>query len=234
MPKTIIVGRGRSKATQRIEITDPTVSREHCHLIDNGDGTFTLLNISKQGTIVEGKQVLKTKVNPNTLITLSPTTSVRVADLLPLPKQPPKQPNPPKPDDKAYDISHLEVVWDTYHNTLLDIQLRQRNVNLLRSASPMFTIGSGAIAGLAKSMEWGGAIFEVTIVLTIVGLGLMAYSFLKGLNDNSIQEKEEANDRFMRHYVCPNSECRHFLGNQPYKLILQHKKCPWCKSKFQA
>lgn len=126
------------------------------------------------------------------------------------------------------------MVWDTYHNTLLDIQIRQRNINLLRSASPMFTIGSGAIAGLAKSMEWGDAIFEVTIVLTIVGLGLMAYSFLKGLNDNSIQEKEEANDRFMRHYVCPNPECRHFLGNQPYKLILQHKKCPWCKSKFQA
>ena len=38
----------------------------------------------------------------------------------------------------------------------------------------------------------------------------------------------------MRHYVCPNPECRHFLGYQPYKLILQHKKCPWCKSKFQA
>ena len=59
---TIIVGRGRSKATQRIEITDPTVSREHCWLTDNGDGTWTLQNKSAQGTFVDGKQVLKTKV----------------------------------------------------------------------------------------------------------------------------------------------------------------------------
>ena len=225
---TIIVGRGRSKATQRIEISDPTVSREHCHLTDNGDGTYTLQNVSPQGTIVDGKQVVKTTVTPSTRITLSPTTTVSVADLLPLPKQ------QPKPELKTYDISHLEEVWNTYHNTNLNIQIRQRNINLLRSASPMFTIGSGAIATLAKTMGWGDAIFGVTIVFTVVGLGLMVYSFLKGLNDNSILEKEKAAERLMHDYVCPNPDCHHYMGNQPYKVIRQHKKCPWCKSQFKA
>ena len=84
---TIIVGRGRSKATQRIEITDPTVSREHCWLTDNGDGTYTLQNKSLQGTFVNGRQLVKTIVEADDKITLSASTTVKVADLLPL-KQP--------------------------------------------------------------------------------------------------------------------------------------------------
>lgn len=166
---TIIVGRGRSKATQRIEITDPTVSREHCWLTDNGDGTYTLLNKSQQGTVVNGNRVMKTIVTPNTYITLSGTTTLKVADLLPLaapspaprqapsfaPRQAPSSPPRPvqKPSTPTYSIAHLEAVWDDYHETLLDIQRRQRTTTLLRSASPMFTLGSGALAALANRMK---------------------------------------------------------------------------------
>lgn len=234
---TIIVGRGRSKATQRIDISDPTVSREHCWLTDNGDGTYTLLNKSQQGTVVNGNQVVKTRVTPDTLITLSPTTTVRVADLLPL-KQPksPEQPVRPAPQNpappKEYSIEPLKAVWEDYHNTLLDIQLRQRKINLWRSASPMFTIGSGALATLAKTMGWSDAIFTITSVMTGMGLLLMAYCFYKGFTDNSIKEKEEATEKFTRRYICPNPKCRHFMGNQSYTIVKQNKCCPWCKSKF--
>lgn len=219
---TIIVGRGRSKATQRIEITDPTVSREHCRLTDNGDGTYMLENVSQQGTFVDGKEVIRTSVTPETKIKMGNLT-VKVADLLPL------QPEAPK----EYSLQPLKAVWDTYHNTLLDIQKRQRTINQLRSASPMFTLGSGAIASLAKALDWSEVIFFVTILLTIVGLGLMAYCFVKGLKDKSIEEREEATERFTRDYVCPNPDCRHFMGNQSYDLLVrQNKSCPYCKCKF--
>lgn len=218
---TIIVGRGRSKATQRIEITDPTVSREHCRLTDNSDGTYTLENVSEQGTCVDGKDVIRTFVTPETKIKMGNLT-VMVADLLPL------QPTPPK----EYSLLPLKTVWDTYHNAQLDIQKRQRSINQLRSASPMFTFGSGAIASLAKALDWSDVIFVVTIMMTIVGLGLMAYCFVKGLKDKSIEEREEATDRFTRDYVCPNPECRHFMGNQSYNLLRQNKSCPYCKCAF--
>ena len=236
---TIIVGRGRSKATQRIEITDPTVSREHCWLTDNGDGTWTLQNKSQNGTFVNGKQIVKTKVTPDTYIKLSETTIVKVADLLPIPQKPVTPPPAPTPsaahkpkEVPTYSIRHLEKVWKDYHDKQLEIKNRQRSINQLRSASPIFTIGSGAIATMAKTMGWDEGIFTFTIVLTIVGLVLMVYSFVKGYNDNSIEEQEKATEDFQHRYVCPNPECRHFMGNQPYRLIRQNKTCTWCKCKY--
>lgn len=244
---TIIVGRGRSKATQRIEITDPTVSREHCWLTDNGDGTYTLLNKSQQGTVVNGNRVMKTIVTPNTYITLSGTTTLKVADLLPLaapspaprqapspaPRQAPSSPPRPvqKPSTPTYSIAHLEAVWDDYHETLLDIQRRQRTTTLLRSASPMFTLGSGALAALANRMKCD-EVFWITAILAGIGIVLMIFSFFKGLIDNSIDEKEEATELFNSYYVCPNPKCHHFMGNQAYQIVSQHKNCPWCKCKF--
>lgn len=240
---TIIVGRGRSKATQRIDINDPTVSREHCWLTDNGDGTYTLLNKSQQGTFVDGRKVIKTIVTPETYITLGEATTLKVSDLLPLKvekSQPsptsssPKQPAPPQqPKAPEYSISHLRRIWDDYHDKLLEIQKNQRNINQLRSASPMFTLGSGAIATIAKTLGWSDAIFGLTIIMTIIGLGLMVYSFIKGYNDRSIEEREEAKEQFTHKYVCPNPKCNHFLGEQSYHIIRQHKNCPWCKCIFK-
>ena len=224
---TIIVGRGRSKATQRIEITDPTVSREHCWLTDNGDGTYTQQNKSLQGTFVNGRQVVKTIVEADDKITLSASTTVKVADLLPL-----KQPAQGGKIVEEYSIAHLKDVWDEYHDTLLDIQVRQRKLNMYRSASPMFTIGSGAIATLAKTMGWGDAIFVVTLMMTAIGLMLMVFSFVNGFRDNSIEKREAATEKFNSEYVCPNPKCHHFMGAQSYHIIRQNKNCPWCKCKF--
>lgn len=222
---TIIVGRGRSKATQRIEINDPTVSREHCWLTANGDGTYTLQNKSSQGTFIDGRKVLKTQVTSDTIIKLSETTSVKVADLLPLPQA--DQPNVPE-----FSLLPLKVVWEDYHNKQLEIKKNQRSIALFRSASPLFTLGSGSVATLAKTMGWGDTIFGLTVVMTIIGLLLMVYSFIKGYNDKSIEETEKATEIFQSKYVCPNPKCHHFMGNYPYNLVRQNKSCPWCKCKF--
>lgn len=243
----IIVGRGRSKATQRIEINDPNVSREHCRLRDNGDGTYTLENVSSLGTMVDGRKVVKATVKPNTLIQLSPNTTVRVSDLLPLQgasaspagqAQGAAQQAAPKPAAAApgaapvetVSILPLQAIWNEYHNTQMEIKQRQRLVGQLRGASPIFTMGSGSIAALAKSMEWGSGILGLTTTLTVIGLILMIYSFVKGYKDDSIEATERATDLFQHKYVCP--KCGHFMGNQPYHLIRQNKACPWCKCKF--
>lgn len=233
--KTIIVGRGRRKATQRIEINDPMVSREHCTLSDNGDGTYTLQNKSPQGTFVDGRQIVRTQVKADTVIKLSESTSVKVADLLPL-KPTSESANSlsqqPSATVPAYSLLPLQEVWDEYHAKLLGIKHNQRKLGLLRSASPMFTLGSGAIATLAKTMGWADGIFGLTIVLTAIGMLLMVYSFIRGIKDKSIEETEKATEEFQSKYVCPNPDCRRFMGNQPYNLVRQNKNCPWCKCKY--
>lgn len=216
----IIVGRGRSKATQRVEINDPYVSREHCWLTENGDGTYTLENKSPYGTFVDGCQVLKTLVTKDTIIKLSPNSSYKVADLLPI-------------ETKEFSIKPLEAVWNEYHDKMLEIQRRQRDVNLLRSASPIFTLGSGAIATTAKSLDWSDVIFGITIVLTIIGLLLMIYCFVVSYTDNSIESREVANEKFMNNYICPNPDCKHFMGNQSYLVLRQNKSCPYCRCKLK-
>lgn len=242
---TIIVGRGRSKATQRIDISDPTVSREHCWITGNDDGTYTLENKSPQGTFVDGRQILKTRVTLDTYIKLSETTTIKVADLIPQQEDAEQAPQT-KPhiasqnkhavsnDVAEYSILHLKGVWDEYHTKQLEIQKKQRNINLLRSASPMFTLGSGTIATLAKTLGWGDSIFGLTIIMTIIGMGLMVYSFIKGFNDKSIEERERATELFTRDYICPNPDCNHFMGNLSYHIIRQNKNCPWCKCKYNA
>ena len=196
-----------------------------------------------------GRSVMKTIVTPNTYIAPSGTTPLKVADLLPLaaaspapqqapsfaPRQAPSSPPRPvqKPSTPTYSIAHLEAVWEDYHETLLDIQRRQRTTTLLRSASPMFTLGSGALAALAKVIDKDGdAFFYVALALMAIGFILMFFSFFKGLSDNSIDEKEEATELFNSYYVCPNPKCHHFMGNQAYQIVSQHKNCPWCKCKF--
>ena len=225
----IIVGRGRSFATQRVEIDDPEVSRKHCVLTDNGDGSYTLENKSPNGTYVDGLKVLKTRVTKETVIKLSKNTAYSVAELLPLPQSQPK----PTPEPESFSIKPLEAVWDEYHDKLLEIQLRQRNINMLRGASPIFTLGSGAIAGVAKSMEWGDVVFGITIVMTVIGLLLMVYCFVVSFADKSIEKREAATDELTQKYVCPNPDCKHFMGNQPYKVLRQSKTCPWCKCKLK-
>ena len=51
----IIVGR---KGTQRTSITDVSVSREHCKLSLNVNGTYTLENLSINGTFVDDVNVV--------------------------------------------------------------------------------------------------------------------------------------------------------------------------------
>lgn len=226
----ILIGK---QGNQRIPITDEYVSRKHCKLTSNGDGSFTLENLSQNGTFVQGRKILKTKVSSDTIIQLGPNFIVKVADLIPL----------SYPDTgavtnhsaqliKEYSLKPLQKVWEEYDNRLTAIQQEQKTTALLRSASPMFTLGSGAIAGLARGMGWGDEIFSVTIIMTVIGLALMVYSFWKGYKDNSIDERKEATKYLQDHYLCPNPDCRHFVGMKDYNILRQDKTCPYCKCKY--
>lgn len=211
----IIVGR---QGSQRMQITDITVSRKHCKLTPIGDGKYTLENLSQSGTYVEGNNILKTTVTANTIIRLGSSFSVKVEDLI--------------PQIPIYSIAPLKDVWNNYHDTLMKIQKEQRTIGLLRSASPIFTLGSGSISMFSRSLGLDESVMYITMAMTFIGLLLMVYSFYKSYKEDSMTLREKATEDFQNKYICPNPKCQHFMGNQPYNILRQNKNCPYCKSQF--
>jgi pSer/pThr/pTyr-binding forkhead associated (FHA) protein len=113
----IIVGR---KGQQRAAITDLSVSREHCKLTSNADGTYLLENLSANGTYVDGRSVVRSVVTADTVIQLGATFKIIVKDLLPVTQQktnPAVSQTPPvDPRQKEYELKfrQLKNVYDKY------------------------------------------------------------------------------------------------------------------------
>lgn len=125
----------------------------------------------------------------------------------------------------SFNIAHLEVVWNDYHDELRDLREKQKRVNLIRTGCGVFT--SCAFICIA--------IFgKVGYILTGIGVIGNIYSFFGLKNDNTMDEQERITERFQERYVCPNPECNKFLGNISYKLMKKQYSmhCPYCKSEF--
>lgn len=225
----IIVGK---QGNQKIAITDSSVSRKHCKLTEQPDGTYILEDLnSTNGTFVGGKSVIRTVVTRDTIIQLGGYYSAKVDDLVGakfvqqpqqpfIPQQPKTEPKPqPVPE---FSIYKLQRIWDDYQNVLEEIKNRQKGVNNLRMIAPLFTMASGA---LSCFMPGAG------VPLLVVGLCLTAYAFLKSSKDNSDEERKEALEKFQSNYVCPNPKCGKSLSQSP-KILLINKTCPYCKCKF--
>lgn len=237
---------GRQGTNQKITILDRTVSRQHCKLTPQSDGTYLLENISANGTFVDGRSVVKTVVTKDTTIQLGPSYKVKVADIVviepnPIPSsgnsanvatpkpQSPQSPNPePVPE---FSVRTLQYIWDEYQRELDEIKEKQKSITLLRTSAPLFTMGSAALAGLAKSCDWDTSILTLSSILTFVGLILMVYAFIKSSKDDSEDRRKEALEKFQSHYVCPNPKCGHTHVQSP-KILLQNKTCPYCRCKY--
>ncbi|MCQ2237895.1 MAG: FHA domain-containing protein [Bacteroidaceae bacterium] len=235
---TIIVGRGRSKATQRIEINDPTVSREHCWLSDNGDGTYTLQNKSQQGTFVDGRQVLKTNVRPETELTLG-SFKVKVADLLPLQPQSSPSPTPvsnpaptptpkptPKPEPPTFSLRPLETIWNNYDRQRLEIQEESA-----KRANQQRVQGIVSMLGMALGLLPIPVVFRAICVLASLFLGI--YFFMQGQSTTSVQRQlHDLDEEYASKYKCPNPACGRPLGNMAYRNVRYQKQCPACSCKY--
>lgn len=234
----IIIGR---KGTQRTPITDTTVSREHCKLTINADGTYTLENLSINGTFVNGNSIIRTVVTPDTILRLGANFSVAVRDLLPLqaanikPRQAQQQ-NPLQqfakpavdPNQERYEMEFrkLKSVYEKYTEDKLAIQKEAGMTNFYRmlpmTLMAIVSLGAACIPGL-------GAIAPV---IAVVGLGLLVFSLFKSYNGNRDNPKklEALNKQFMIDYVCP--KCGNFLGFIPYENLENKSTCNFCKCKW--
>lgn len=135
----------------------------------------------------------------------------------------------------TYNISHLEKIWNDYHEADLAIKDKQHKMGLQQRIPIFFTIGAGALTSVAWSLGWGEWIRIVSICLTGIGLLLMIYFFIQSSKFNPVRELDKLRETFQRKYICPNPECKRFLGNYSYSMMKNQFKmeCPFCHSRFK-
>ncbi|MBD5357598.1 MAG: FHA domain-containing protein [Bacteroides sp.] len=233
----IIIGR---HGTQRTPITDPTVSRQHCKLTINDDGSYTLENLSASGTKVDGQNIIRTTVTLNSHIQLGPTFSATLIELIGMPSsnsnagsepnsmtgnQPgQRQSAPPKQDVKIFNISHLKHVWDEFNQTNIGKANEQRKVNLTRTGLGIFTM-----CAMPTIFFFG----PVGYALTAIGVLGNLYSFVGLKNAETPEDRQRRQDAFDDAWVCPNPTCGKTIPAKNYRLLVRnHQCCPYCKCKY--
>lgn len=131
-----------------------------------------------------------------------------------------------------YSISHLERVWDDYHEGDLALQKRQNAISLLSSIPLFFSMGAGALGGISGQMGWPDWVKGITLTMSLIALLVFIYGLYLRFTSHHIEKREELKDKLMRDYVCPNPKCHRFLNMQPFKLLKQNKKCPYCQCEW--
>jgi hypothetical protein len=135
---------------------------------------------------------------------------------------------------KKYNISHLEDVWNDFHNKNMELKKRARRQALMSRVPMFFTMGGGAVSAVSMALGWPESVKSLCVTMTVLGVIIMIYTFVKSKNDTSLEESEEIAEEFQERYICPNPDCNKFLGNWSYKLMKKQYSmhCPYCKCEF--
>ncbi len=201
-----------------------SVSRSHCRLQVDGE-KMTISNISDQNSLFINGLEYKTKVIAKTdLIELGAEHyRLDVPGVLALFKKAPSANAAEEP--KTYNISHLKHIWDDYSDRKITMQQEERTFGTIRSVTGILT----PIGLLCSFLPELANLRLLTIALTVI-LGLVFLYIQLGRSKEIPVMQKKMEEDFQDVYVCPH--CKHFLGNQSYKLVLRNGGCPKCKSKF--
>ena len=207
----IIIGRN---GTQKTPISDRTVSREYCKVTDNGDGTFTIENLSEAGTTIDGRNIIRAKATLNSRIQLGQSYSATLMELIcntshikpsdtstrtvkaptSIKTNRPSQNN----EVKTFNISHLRRVWEDFNQTNIEMADHQRKINLIRSGLGIFTMFA-----MPTIYFWG----PIGYGLTAIGVLGNIYSFAGMRYAETAEDRQRRQDAFDDAWVCPNPDC---------------------------
>lgn len=221
----IIIGR---KGTQKTQITDPTVSREHCKVTVNGDGTFTIENLSQSGTKVDGRDIIRSTVTQDSVIQLGQSFKATLRELIgnvsTSSKITPQQSATAAKEVPTFCINHLRDIWNAYDDANTELAEKNRSMNLIRTAAPIFTIGAAAVSKF----------FPYAWILTGFGVMATGYGFLGMKNSETPKQRKERQEEFEEKWICPNPKCGKYLPKVSYKQLIRNYSftCPYCKCKY--
>jgi len=125
------------------------------------------------------------------------------------------------------DINPLKTVWETYETDSMALQIAERKFNTLRSLTGLITMVAIALSiATGGRGNWYILLYAFAIIVSLI-------FFVKAYRDASKipQKRQELNRKFQHDYVCPH--CKHFMGNQPYDILVQNGSCPYCRKQFK-
>lgn len=228
--KTITIGR---TGTQKTPIDDKTVSREHCKVTDNGDGTFTVENLSQNGTKIDGRDIIRATARLDSRIQLGRSFSATLEELIGYAQKANASQAAPKTQQsqttrqnevKTFSISHLRRVWEDFNQTNIEMADKQRKINLTRAGFGIFSM-----CAMLLIFFFG----PVGYVLTAIGVLGNIYSFVGMRNAETAEERQHRQDAFDEEWICPNPECGRTLLAKNYRMLVRnHQFCPYCKCKY--
>ncbi len=217
----------RAQVLRGSEVFSPSVSQEHFMLETTDGQEFVLTNLNEDNvTYVDFVPVMKYHMQKKLPIFLGADKQFfdwnAIKPLLP----------------KSVDISHLQAVWDGYKAEEMRIKVLMGKNNAWKMLSgilsPILMFGGFMLPSLfgydLNSKE--GMIIRLLCILPVVLIGgfFMWKSFKDAERFPMMQQ--ELVEKFQRAYVCPNPECGHFFGNQPYSVLSRSPGCPKCKARF--
>ncbi len=219
----------------------------HAKITVNQNGDMVLTNMKPENvTYVNGSEIVSKRILPSSTIELGKDRfRINLAVVIEAAKKlvNPGTDNQGGVGQTIFNIKHLERVWNDYQEELRRIQEEQRKRQLYARLPMFFTMGGGAISFVLSFMlgdNYKGEIQILSGVLVVVGVILLAYSFMKSKKDTALEDRERATEKFQDDYVCPNPDCNKFLGNISYKLLKKQYRsikdqkihCPHCGCEY--
>ena len=188
-----------------------SVSQEHVRVTIGDDGSLVLTNLNPENdTYVNHRAVERKRISEGDRIVLGGEHYRLSWDML--------KPFIPK----MVDISALEQMWKDYQEQRLQMQIRERRFNTLRSATgliTMFAVVLGAVTGRDNPLFMG--LYIAAGVISLVFF-VIAYSASSKIPLRQNQLTEDVKHR----YKCP--ACGALLTLQDYDMLRQTKGCPHC------
>ena len=229
--KTAIVGSPNS-VPSCVSRCQPDLGIAHCSIDIDKDGKMVITNLKQLNiTYVGGSQVVSKSLDENSDVELGANKYKLPISLV---LQTAQKIVSPKPSAPELSLLPLKAVWDNYCQEEQRIRQGIKERQDFARIPPIFTSSAGLLTALTIVIEgvpnW---IRAIGVMFTFIGIIMFIIMYVLAKRDNSQKELEALNDKLIDDYVCPNPACHHFMGKQPYKVLKQNKKCPFCGCKYK-
>lgn len=200
-----------------------TVSRQHCKLVVETDGSYTLINLKPANiTYVNGQDVMRKRVVTDDIIELGSDrfhldlqlVINKIADQLPM---------------TPVSLSCLEEIWENYQKEKVELQIQRNKSAVIQSVTTILSLLSGACGLILDGPIAKNILITVAVVLAIYFF-IIRYRNVR----KEAYKLKEFEDQFKQNYVCPCG-CGRFLGYIEYKqLVITQKNCHVSKRPYST
>lgn len=213
----MIINIGKA-ADNDMVIDNTSVSRAHARISSDETSSGWILEDmnSSNGTFVNDIQILKKNITSSDRIRFGNSETYFLNDLL------------HANNDYSEDFNKLKDIYKSYTEEKVKVQSSNQLKTRLFQSIPFALPG---MIGVAIGFLGKGSpqLFGISLFLTVLAPTVGIYLGAKQASKVPAKLQLLA-DNFKIKYVCP--KCGTFLGEIPWKSLINKKQCPACKAKW--